>query len=193
MQTLGLLCATVMGVMVLGGCPHKTQPYCDVHPDDPSCADAGTQDGGHDAGSDAGPCGACAAPTPLCRTSDNTCVACLSDTDCADPTSRCEVTSGDCVACLDATDCVDPAMARCDTSTHACTTCTSNDDCTHLTGTGVCDTTSGACVECTDGDTSACGGDACKGDDTCSMYGTDRRQLLLPVDDNYFCRLSQAV
>lgn len=68
----------------------------------------------------------CAAPTPVCDTSTQSCVGCLANGDC----------SG--------------ATPTCDTSTHTCKACGSNHDCSG--STPVCVTSgsnAGACVQCT--------------------------------------------
>jgi len=68
----------------------------------------------------------CSAPTPVCDTSNQSCVGCLANTDC----------SG--------------ATPTCDTSTHTCKACSANSDCSGTTP--VCVTSgagAGACVQCT--------------------------------------------
>ncbi len=132
-----------------------------------SGTDAGTDGGGPggdggtdatvvDAAEDAGPCGSCAAPTPVCREADGTCVACVADGDCSGDTPRCDTATNECVACLDHEDCTDPAAAQCEDG--ACVPCSTSDHCAG-TGGAVCDDSgeTATCVECTDGDSSACG------------------------------------
>ncbi len=169
-------------VLLAAGCPETKTCPAGMHPlgttNDctPDATDAGPTDAGHDAGGDAGPCnGACSGDTPVCDTMTGMCVGCLGATDCAAPTPACDTDTHTCVACVGDGDCTDVAMGKCDVASHTCVACGTSTDCSHFTDTAVCDTTNGTCVQCTADDTSACGGNTCKSDGTCSMYGTTQR------------------
>ncbi len=187
------LSCLVAVALLAAGCPEtKTCPVGMHFPPMssecvPDVVDAGQPDAGQDAGVDAGPCGGmCSGDTPVCDTTTGTCVGCLSATDCAAPTPACDTSMHMCVQCVGDGDCTDPTAAKCNSSAHTCGGCTDSSQCAQFTDTAVCETTSGACVQCTAADTSACGGNTCKSDGTCSMYGTTQRQCD-PCDTDANC------
>lgn len=104
------------------------------------------------------PCaGACAAPTPVCDESDDSCVECLGEADCTGSEKKCDTEARECAECLGSEHCTNPAAAKC--AGGACVECEANVDCGHIEGKGVCD--SGTCVECTVADETACQGKSC--------------------------------
>lgn len=180
-----LLLLTVAAGLAFGALAcTETVPLCEAMPTDPRCT--GPDAGGHDAGGDdggadgavdgdAGPCGgACAAPTPLCREADGTCVACLTDRDCTDL-----------------------AAARCDTAAGACAPCDDSAQCAGRTGTEVCagagaGAAAGSCVECTGDDPSACGANVCDSRmSTCTTTPAGTTGLCQPCVSDAQCRPGQ--
>ncbi|MGE0791632.1 MAG: hypothetical protein AB7S26_38510 [Sandaracinaceae bacterium] len=134
------------------GCPDGSVAALDrcVRPDGAPPRDAGDRDAVSDAGNtDAGSCGACSSPTPVCDESTGDCVECLAENDCASNTAEphCDTINHVCVACRDRDDCTDPMTPVCDA--HACRACGLDSECTARTATPVCDEPSGRCVECT--------------------------------------------
>jgi hypothetical protein len=135
--------------LVDGGCPE---------------ADGGVEpDGGMmDASpADAGPCpGGCPSERPVCD--DGTCVECTVERSdlCVDDTPACGP-DNTCVACVSNTECDTPGAARCDTTTNTCTGCDDSAQCADFEGLTACNTVDGACVECFGDDRGACGEDVC--------------------------------
>ncbi len=104
------------------------------------------------------PCdGSCGGDTPVCDTSNDTCVGCLGNDDCDDPTALCDTDAKVCVECLGNEDCTDPAASLCDAG--ACVGCGASADCEHISEKTVCDTDASECVECTGTDYASCGED----------------------------------
>ncbi|MGE0791631.1 MAG: hypothetical protein AB7S26_38505 [Sandaracinaceae bacterium] len=152
------------------GCPDgsvSTSDRC-ARPDATPPRDAGPNDAGR-RDTDAGPCGVCAAPTPMCDESTGDCVGCLVMNDCAGTTPQCDPVMHECVACLSSADCTDPDNARC-AADHTCQPCTDSMQCMGITGTEVCD--SGTCVECT-------ATSDCSGTDTCNLLDNTCVDVLL--------------
>ena len=96
-----------------------------------------------------GPCGACAAPTPLCDVKTRKCVGCLSDSDCpldaicmlstcmpgcsarhseCGDAGSCDTDMALCHGCLRNRDCADPKLPHCDLETGRCAACDPKDD-----------------------------------------------------------------
>jgi hypothetical protein len=156
-----------LGALFLVACPStETCPDGTLwYPDRGMCLppqdggiDTGMSDGGSDASGDTGLCsGTCGGTTPFCRTSDDTCVACLEATDCDGANNAC--VDGECLPCDSNDDCEDLAAAQCNTTTNTCEACTGNAACTGRTGTEVC--AAGECVECSAADETACGANVC--------------------------------
>jgi hypothetical protein len=138
--------------------------------------------GGDAAVGDAGPCGTCGGQTPYCRVSDGECVACVDDEHCSE--GMCDPESGACVACSDNAHCTDPAASSCEQGT--CVACSDNAHCAHLEGVGVCD--DGRCVQCSADDASACSGNACKSDGTCSEFEEGAQEACEPCDTDDNCK-----
>ena len=97
-----------------------------------------------DAASDApSTCPACSDATPHCRSSDTTCVECLSNDHC--PGAHCEPSSGFCVQCIDSSHCSSAAPQCID---HLCSPCSNNEHCASFSNEPLCNLQSGQCVEC---------------------------------------------
>ncbi len=111
----------------------------------------------------------CSGSTPVCDTSDNKCVECLSNSDCA--TGVCHPILKECVECVNNADCGGGQV--CNTSNNTCVECLANSDCSD----GVCDTSSNVCVECVVGsdcdDGNECTDDQCN-NNTCSYTNNTR-------------------
>lgn len=133
--------------------------------------DAQVDGGGQgDAGPDASPCGVCSGTTPLCRTSDGKCVACLGNPDCGD-TLFCDIEAGACVGCLGDGDCSNPTPVC---RAGACAACTAHADCAARGDAPSCDLSSGRCAACSpDTEETRCAGKACD-PVTLECTGTDR-------------------
>ena len=76
----GLALMVTVTVAMIAACAVSTAPY---HSDTRDLSAAGASDGGSRDLTAPGPCGMCAAPTPLCDVKSKNCVACLSDNDCS--------------------------------------------------------------------------------------------------------------
>ncbi|MGE0791633.1 MAG: hypothetical protein AB7S26_38515 [Sandaracinaceae bacterium] len=187
----------VLAILSAAGCVTR-EGTCADEPDNRFChmdgggADAGSGDAAVDAArdasdTDAGPCGVCAAPTPVCDESTGDCVGCLVMNDCGGTTPQCDPVMHECVACLSSADCADPDNARC-AADHTCQPCTDSMQCMGITGTEVCN--SGTCVECTDADATACGTRACTSMNVCSAYDSDTQELCEPCDADANCLTS---
>ena len=136
----------------------------DAAPDAPDTSDGGP---------DAGPCGECAAETPMCDTAAMECVECLAPADCSGAICS---DSGACVECTDSSHCTEPGASVCAAEGESAGTCvpcvalSEGGDATDCDGVmdgeaplSVCDDSGDApvCVECTAMDESACGANVC--------------------------------
>lgn len=109
-------------------------------------------DGGVDAGGDAGPCGGVTCPSdePVCN-DELVCVQCTADQSeyCTERTLICDIGTSACVECSGDQDCTDPKAARCVNG--VCEPCTEDVQCDGANGLGAennaCD--GGDCVDCT--------------------------------------------
>ena len=109
------------------------------------------------------PCGgACAAPTPLCDTKTDMCVACLGHGDCTDAdAARCD--GGSCVPCQDSAECVGVAAgAVC--NSESCVECALGEE-SACTGGKTCDLLAFKCVDVAAGSVLNC--QACSNDKQC--------------------------
>lgn len=96
----------------------------------------------------------CSGATPVCDTSDFSCVQCLADADCTGG-QLCDLNANTCqtpppAGCQGDSDCAgDPAGAHCNAATGACQECVSSDQCTADANKPVC-SSSGTCTACMD-------------------------------------------
>ena len=122
--------------------------------EDKPVATGGTSGSGGTAGAGGGPideCGGCTGDTPVCATSDLTCVECLPDA-----VDACDDAAPVCVnrvcVCEADSDCRAPDFAVCNTTTQKCVPCMNDADCTDIRGlpndTNIC-LDNGTCVDCT--------------------------------------------
>jgi hypothetical protein len=127
---------------------------CDRDPARPMCDQAGTQGPTNTcvAGPDAmqgcsGPQD-CSGATPVCRTSDRTCVECLEDTNCPTAEEPVCMASNTCGGCTIDADCAGRGDGRinCDTSSGACEVCVDNGDCS--ASAPICDGSTQVCRGC---------------------------------------------
>lgn len=160
----------------------------DGGPDGGQRFDAG--DGGVDAGP--GPCGVCPSETPHCDREQMECFACLGDHHCGGSTPRCA--AGRCAACAVDLHCP-AAQPACVAGT--CRSCImaaeDTDPCADRPGLPVCNATNGACVQCTGVDESACEGNPCRTNNTCSAFGERSQRTCESCDadrncaEGYYC------
>jgi hypothetical protein len=110
-------------------------------------------------GGDAGICGSCPTPRPVCHEKTQTCVQCTAQDSsaCVDDTPVCNAETFECVGCTANSDCTTPTAARCDTETNECTGCETATDCDGITGLPACN--AGTCVQCTND--ANCDGKSC--------------------------------
>ncbi len=123
----------------------------------------GGQSGGGGGTGGAEPCGGtCKAPTPLCDTKTNMCVACLGHGDCTDAdAARCD--AGSCVPCQDSAECAGVAEgAVCHSS--SCVECALDDE-SACTGGKTCDLLAFKCVDVAAGSVLNC--KSCSNDTQC--------------------------
>ncbi len=136
MQYRSPIIITLLALCVIGAA-------CDADPitDGPGGTGGSGGSGGTGGAGGAAPCnGTCAAPTPICDATTNTCVACLDDTHCTDVLA-----------------------ARCGAKTNTCQPCDASAQCSGLSGTEVCE--GGTCVQC-----SASDGSACSATQSCNLF-----------------------
>jgi hypothetical protein len=90
----------------------------------------------------------CDARNPICDTTTNQCVECLTKTDCTQAgTTLCEPNSKECVQCLTASDC--SANQTCNPQEFECVSvCATNADCANSSETPVCNPSTKTCVGC---------------------------------------------
>jgi hypothetical protein len=110
-------------------------------------------------GGDAGICGSCPTPRPVCHEETQTCVQCTAQDSsaCVDDTPVCNAETFECVGCTANSNCTTPTAARCDTETNECTGCEGTTDCDGITGLPACN--NGTCVQCTSD--ASCNGKSC--------------------------------
>ena len=125
-------------------------------------------DGGVDAGPDAGICGSvtCPADQPVCI-DELECVQCTADEDeyCTERGLVCDIELSDCgTSCSRDDDCTDPKAARC--GANVCKPCTEDAQCDGIDGLGDAKNAcfDGECVDCTP----ASEGDTCPSNTTCN-------------------------
>ena len=183
--------------LCLTGCPETVScPEGFAMPDgEDECValdgtDAGPQDAAPDA---AGPCPTpCTGATPICDEENAVCIQCDADdaSACTGDTPVCDVGTNTCVGCMEDDDCSDPTAARCVSG--MCVGCNDSRQCAGIEGLAVCEPGAGTCVECTELEASACGGNPCTSENTCSDYGTAQESCEpCDTDDNcvadHFC------
>ena len=98
---------------------------------------------------DAGICGSCPTPRPVCNQEAEACVECTAENTsaCIDDTPVCNSENFECVECVANAECSDRRKARCDTGANECVGCESRTDCEGIAGFPECN--NGTCVECT--------------------------------------------
>jgi len=108
---------------------------------------------------DAGICGSCPTPRPVCHEETKMCVECTTEnsTQCTADAPVCDPETFECVGCVTSSDCNDPDEARCDTEANECVGCEGMADCEGIAGLPACN--NGTCVQCTS-DTN-CNGKSC--------------------------------
>lgn len=168
------LVLSLVGCAETTSCPEGTARRLDANGRPVGeCIAVTIDDGGQDAQvvdsgpPDAGPCGAC--DGGVCDVDSGACVQCVANTDCDTTLPVCDTDTHTCVGCVMDSDCGTAAAARCDAG--SCVACNDSAQCVGIDGTEVC-AASGECVECTVLDASACSGNPCTADNTCSAYGT---------------------
>lgn len=187
-RNLSLVCLLALA---LTGCPETVScPDGFAMPDgEDECVpldgtDAGPRDAEPDA---AGPCPtACTGMRPVCDEENGVCVQCDAEDDsaCTGDTPICDVADNVCVGCMGDGDCSDPTAARCVSG--MCVGCNDSGQCDGIEGLGVCEPGAGTCVQCTELDDSACGGNPCTSENTCSDYGTTQ-ETCEPCDTDANC------
>ncbi len=113
-------------------------------------------------GGDAGICGSCPTPRPVCHEETEMCVECSTEnsTQCTVDAPICDPENFECVGCVTSSDCNDADEARCDTDTNECVGCEGMADCEGIAGLPACN--SGTCVECTpESEHADCDGTSC--------------------------------
>ena len=138
--TLALALAAALGPT---GCSDDAPPSSSTSTATTTGTGGGQTGGGCTGGAE--PCGGtCKAPTPLCDTKTNMCVACLGHGDCTNAdAARCD--AGNCVACQDSADCAGVAEgAVCNAET--CVECALSDESACTSGK-TCDLLQSKCVD----------------------------------------------
>jgi hypothetical protein len=121
---------------------------------------------------------------PVCDTSTNTCVECVTTDNCGDGRSDtmgrpvCDVVAQRCVACVKDSGCASAEVCDvddADSAANKCVGCLVDGDCT---GGGVCDVSRNVCVECLEG--KGCSPGVCK----VSMASSDANECVECLDKN---------